>query len=286
MKNRDLSIIILNHNTRDWVLNALRCVYENFPSETKTEVIVVDNASSDDSVKAIQTEFPKTSLILSSKNGGFAHGNNLAITQSDSRYIMLLNSDAEFTSNTSIDRMIDYMDQHPHVAVMTPKLVLPDGAIDLASHRGEPDPWSAFTYFSKLERVFPESKTFGGYHQTWQNFEETHEIAACSGAAMIVRMTAVQKVGVLDERFFMYAEDLDWCKRFRDAGYSIVFFPDSQVVHHKYKSGIGKTQSNSKTKEYFFETMKQYYEKHYDHRSKVEKALTFFMIDVMKRFKK
>jgi len=127
------------------------------------------------------------------------------------------------------------MDANPNVAVTTPKVLLASGKLDPASHRGEPTPWASLSYFSGLAKAFPKSKLFAQYHQTYQSLDQVHPIDACSGAAMMVRTAAMEKVGYLDERFFMYAEDLDWCKRFRDHGYQVIYIPEATVVHHKYK---------------------------------------------------
>lgn len=262
----DLSIIVVNFNTPDWTRKCLQSI-QKFGVEKsglKLQVFVVDNGSSDDSVKQIRQHFPQFELLLSPKNVGFSAGNNLALRKARSRYVMLLNSDAELTAKTKLDRLIEYMDEHEDVAVLTPRVSLDNGQIDPGCHRGEPTPWAALTYFSKLEKVFPRSKIFGQYHQGWSDLSTIHQVDACSGAAMIVRSVAIEKVGLLDEDFFMYAEDLDWCRRFREAGYSVVFHPGGEVIHHKYKSGLGqKAAVSQKVRGYFYETMLQYFDKHF-----------------------
>ena len=286
-KPLDLSIIILNYNTADWLANALQSIDTFSDSAIKKEVIVVDNASTDNSVPMIKKQFSWVKLIVAQTNGGFAKGNNLGLQQAKGRYVMLLNSDAEFTAKTNLKKIIDYLDKNSEVGVLTPRLELPDGALDLASHRGEPTLWASLFYFTKLEQIFPNNQQFGQYHQTWKNFNEIHEIDACSGAAMFVRSEAMKKVGLLDERFFMYAEDLDWCHRFREAGYKVLYFPDSIVIHHKYKSGL-KNQSettSSTANHHFFETMKQYYEKHYGDDSTLKKFLIHRSVDLLRRIR-
>jgi GT2 family glycosyltransferase len=268
MTKSDLTIIILNYNTADWVSRCLESIqkyhqYED--SSIRTEVVVVDNASQDNSVEVIKKKFPGVKVIVSEKNLGFAAGNNLALHQAKTAYVMLLNSDTEFVEQTQLESIIWYMDEHPEVAVTTPKLELSTGGLDLAAHRGEPTPWASFTYFSGVGKVLKKSPLFAQYHQTYKNFNAVHEIDACSGAAMIVRTSAMEKVGYLDEQFFMYAEDLDWCKRFREAGYKIIYFPISKIIHHKYKSGRGNQNAKlaKKTNALFYDTMLQYYDKHY-----------------------
>jgi GT2 family glycosyltransferase len=263
----DLTLIYLNYNTADWIELALKTLKKQYLSKTKhsVDVVVVDNASTDDSVARIKAQFPWIKLIESSTNGGFAAGNNLALKKVKSRYAMLINSDVEFTKESNLDELISYMDSHPEASVITPKVLLANGKLDNASHRGEPSPWASLTYFSGLAKHFPHSESLAQYHMTYRNMNEVHTIDACSGAAMLVRTSEMEKVGYLDDRFFMYAEDLDWCKRFRDAGGEVVFYPMVSVKHHKYKSGRG--QANTKvaktTSKHFYQTMLQYFDKHY-----------------------
>jgi len=265
----DLSIIVLNYNGQFWLKKLLPTLKKNYMSKSKyqVELIVVDNASSDESVKLMRRDFKWATTIESGRNGGFAFGNNVAIKGNNARYVMLLNSDTEFlpSGQSNLDQIIDFMDQNTDVAMVSPRVELSDGSLDPASHRGEPTPWASLTYFLGLEKLFPKCKLFAGYHQSYKDLSTIHEVDACTGAAMIVRNSAIKKVGMLDELFFMYAEDLDWCKRFRDAGYRIVFYPRIKIIHHKYKSGIKSSNKKtaSVTQQYFYKTMLQYYDKHY-----------------------
>lgn len=263
----DLSLIFLNYNTPDWISLALKTLQRHYLQKTKlsVEVLVVDNASTDNSVAVIQRHFPWVKLIQSPTNAGFAAGNNLALRQATGRYLMLLNSDLEFAADAELDQLVYYLEAHPEIGVITPKVKLADGRLDPASHRGEPTVWASFTYFTGLAKRFPQSRLWAQYHQTYQSFDQIHFIDACSGAAMMVRRRAMEDVGLLDEQFFMYAEDLDWCKRFRTAGYQICYFPGVTVTHHKYKSGRGKTNAAlaEQTNRHFYQTMLQYFDKHY-----------------------
>ena len=205
-------------------------------------------------------------MLQSGHNGGFAFGNNVALRQNQARYVMLLNSDTEFLANKSnLDTLIKYLDKYPKVAVVGPRLELSTGQLDPASHRGEPHPWAAFSYFIGLEKFFPHSKFFAQYHLGHLDLDSTHQVDAVSGAAMMVRQRAINKVGLLDEDFFMYGEDLDWCRRFRDAHYRVVFHPQVTIVHHKHKSGIKSVNKKTakKTKRFFYDAMLTYYDKYY-----------------------
>jgi len=263
----DLSIIILNFNGKVWLEKLLPSLQSNWLNQTslQAEVVVVDNASTDDSVAFVEKQ-TDVRLICSDRNGGFAYGNNLAISNNSAKYLMLLNSDTEFLPSASnLDVLVEYMDETPSAGIITPLLLLDNGKPDPACHRGEPTPWAAFTYFSGLERLFPKSRWFGQYHQTYKPLDTIHDIDACTGAALLVRNEAVLKVGLLDEQFFMYAEDIDWCKRFREAGYRVVFHPGVTILHHKYRSGLANKDDKIKsdTRKWFYDTMLQYYDKHY-----------------------
>lgn len=267
MAQPDLSIVIVSYNSQYWLKKTLTSLKEEYITQTqkKIEVIVVDNHSSDETVKILKQQFRWVTIIELEENIGFAAGNNVALRQVTSPYVMLLNSDVECTDQSNFDRLIDVMEQNPQIGIMTPKVVLTNQHLDLASHRGEPTPWASFTYFTGLEKLFPQVALVSGYHQLTKDLSTAHAIDACSGAAMLVRTSAMAKVGLLDERFFMYAEDLDWCKRFRDEGYQIWYEPSVTVIHHKNKSGISSSsrQTALKTKRLFYDTMLQYYDKHY-----------------------
>lgn len=261
MHKRKLSIIVLSYNTKDLLQQTLQSI----PKHPDWEVIVVDNASSDDSVAMLQQAFPSVKLILNKKNLGFAAANNQAIKQATGEFVLLLNSDTVVQPN-ALEQLLQLLEQDESIGVVTPKVVLPDGSIDLACHRGMPTPWRAFTYFSKLEQVFPNSKLFGGYHLTHKDFNVTHEVEAVSGVAMMVRRSVIDKVGMLDERFFFYAEDLDWCLRIREARWKIVYHPQATILHFKSQSGKKNKLDKQKerlAKKYFYDTMLQFYDKHY-----------------------
>jgi hypothetical protein len=251
-----------------WLKNTLSTLKEFYLDKTKyqVEVTVVDNDSSDGSPKMVAKEFRWAKLIKSGGNIGFAAGNNIALKTSTARFTMLLNSDTEFHPGSNLDILLDYLKEHNEVGMITPRLEFPNGSLDPASHRGEPTPWASFTYFTGLEKIFSQSKLFGSYHMTYENLNEIHEIEVCTGAAMIFPTKFMQdKVGLLDERFFMYAEDIDWCRRWREAGKKIIFHPGVQLIHHKNKSGIksSSVRLSKKVNNLFYDTMLTYYDKWY-----------------------
>lgn len=263
----DITIVLVSYNGWNWLQQTLNTLQEKWLSKTQYDVrtVLVDNASTEDILGQVRTEFPWVELIDSQENLGFSGGNNLGLRTVEAPFTLLLNTDMELTAESNFDFLISSMQKHPDVAVVSPKVLLPDGDIDWACHRGEPTLWSAATYFSKLESAFPNSTTFAQYHQSYKDLNTVHDIDACTAAAMLVRTSAMREVGLLDERFFMYAEDLDWCRRFREAGFRIMFNPKVEIIHHKNKLGIDSSQSKtaSKTKDAFYDTMLQYYDKHY-----------------------
>lgn len=267
MKKTDLEIIIVNFNSQFWLKKTLSSLNQFFLKKTKlsVQVTVVDNNSEDESINLIHQEFHWVNCIELHKNVGFAAANNVAIKKSNAEYIMLLNSDVELTTKSKLDNLVKYLSNHPDVGAITPKVQFMNGSIDPACHRGEPTMWASLTYFFGLEKLFPHSKLFSQYHQWYKILDSMHTIDACSGAAMIVPKSVIDKIGLLDEQFFMYAEDLDWCKRIREANFKIMYFPSVSVIHHKYKSGIKGTSKRiaRNTRRYFYDTMLQYFDKHY-----------------------
>ncbi len=255
-----LSIIILNYNTKNLLIQTLKSISPKLTHE----IIVVDNASTDGSTQAVINQFPDVKLIQSTKNLGFAAGNNLGLKKAKGQYLLLLNSDTQVVGD-ALEKAVTYLETHPQVGLLTPKLLLPDGAIDLSCHRGFPTPINSLLYFSHLASRFPNSRLLSGYHQTYKDFDQTHPIDVISGAAMFIRRQVIDEIGLLDERFFMYAEDIDFCLRAHQAGWQTLYFPEAVIIHHKGASGSKHTDQTlrASTRAHFYTTMKQYFSKHY-----------------------
>jgi len=269
-KKSTLEIIIVNYNSQFWLKKTLISLKKFYLDRAyhRVSVTLVDNGSTDQSVQLVKRNFRWLKLIEAKENLGFAGANNLALKETKADYVMLLNSDVELTAASNLDKLLDYLNQNQRVAVITPKIIFSDGQIDPACHRGEPTLWASLTYFLKLETLFPGRRWSNQYHQWFKNLKQVHPIDACSGAAMMVRKKAIDQVGLLDERFFMYAEDLDWAHRFRQAHWQIIFYPNVSLIHHKYKSGL-KNSSQAiarNTRKHFYNTMLQYYDKHHARR--------------------
>lgn len=296
MRIPNLTIIILSFNTKELTLRAINSCLGR---DSEIRVIVVDNHSSDGSAQAIQKAFWKerrVELIGRDVNDGFAAGNNVALSKVTTPYCMLLNSDAYLDADSDFKTLTSYMDEQSDVGVVTPHVVLGTGKTDPASHRGFPTPWNAFSYFSGLEKISRWLPIFGGYHQTWKALDTIHEVDACSGAAMLIRTVAMKQVGTLDEQFFMYGEDLDWCYRFKENGWKVVFHPGVIVHHDKHTSGIAKTKKagfNEQTFEIqlqsrraFYEAMRLFYNKHYKNKYPAwVRHLMFAGIEIVRKLK-
>jgi GT2 family glycosyltransferase len=249
MKKTDLSVIILSYNTADFLKNCLNSVKKacQVASGTNIEIIVVDNASKDESVAMVKENFPGVKLIKSRKNLGFSGGNNLGLARAQGQFVLFLNSDTEVAPHT-FAKLIKYLARHPKVGAISAKTLLPSGELDPDCHRGFPHPWAALTYFLGLEKLFPRSLLFGQYHCFFKNLDQIHEIDAGAGAFMFVRAQTLQEVGAWDESYFFYGEDLDLFYRIKNAGWKIVFYPQALVTHYKGVSSGLRKESKKITK--------------------------------------
>lgn len=261
----DISVIILNYNTVELTRKCLQTVFASRLGNYSMEVIVCDNGSTDESCKMIRKEFPQVILIENKKNLGFAGGNNPGITRAKGRYILLLNTDTEVPNDT-FRIMLEFMDEHSEVGASTCKLLLSDGSMDPACHRGFPTPWAAFSYFLKLERLFPKNKVFGGYHLGYKNFSTIHEVDVISGAFFLVRREVIYRVGMMDEDYYFYGEDMDWCYKIKEAGWKIIYNPTTSILHRKKQSGRASVDRarRKRTELFFYEYNKLFYQKNYD----------------------
>ncbi len=257
----DVSLVILNYNTREHLRRCLESVRDE-GSLLETEVLVVDNASSDRSCDMVASEFPWVTLIPSPRNGGYAYGNNLGLSRARGEAILLLNPDTSLPRG-SLAMLRDLLAAHPEAGVVGPKLVRADGSMHLACRRSFPTPSVAFYRVSGLSRLFPRSPRFGRYNLTYLDPDQAMEVDSVCGACLLIRRAVVSRIGLLDERFFMYGEDLDWCLRARQAGWTIRYEP-SIVVHHQH--GAASSQRALRTTVHFFRAMDLFYRKHYVHR--------------------
>ena len=229
-----LSVVIVNYNVRYFLEQALKAAIRA-SENIDAQIFVVDNNSSDDSVEMVRQKFPGIHLIANEDNKGFSSANNQAIRQATGEYILLLNPDTVVEEDTFM-KCIDFMDGHPEAGGLGVKMIDGKGNFLPESKRGFPSPFVAFTKAFGLSRLFPKSKLFNKYHLGFLDKEETHEVEVLSGAFMMIRKSVLDKIGLLDETFFMYGEDIDLSYRIVQAGYKNYYFPDTTIIHYKGES--------------------------------------------------
>ena len=227
----DLSVVIVSWNVRDLLRQCLSTLADSHPLSLK--VIVVDNASADDSVDMLRAEFPAVQLVANPDNRGFPAANNQGIAVAHGRYILLLNSDTEVVGD-ALATMVAFADAHPDVGVVGPQLLNPDGSVQ-SSRRRLPTLATAFFESTWLQPYAPR-RLLERYYVLDQPDDATLDVDWVKGAALMARREAIEQVGLLDEGFFMYSEELDWCRRFREAGWRVVYLSTAQITHHEGKS--------------------------------------------------
>lgn len=266
-----LDIVIVNYRSPQMTVETVRRVEQSVIEGHEVRIWVVDNGSGDGSADILKHELPGVRLIVSPGNLGFSGGNNLALARIledgltgdpvDS-YILLLNNDV-LVEPDSIQICIDALREFPDVGAVGPRVRLPDGRLDLACRRGFPTPASAFWKLTGLAKRFPDNPRFAGYNLTYLPEDQPADVDAVTAAFMVVRVAVVRQVGLLDERFFMYGEDLDWAYRIKAAGWRILYWPAAEVVH--LKSATSRRHSSRIYYE-FYRAMWLFHEKHYARR--------------------
>ncbi|MGL5676321.1 MAG: glycosyltransferase family 2 protein [Cellulosilyticaceae bacterium] len=257
-----LSIIIVNYNTYRLTKQTIDSVLLE-QVDFEYEIILVDNASRDGSIEQLQEEFRpytqtgKIKIIVNQDNLGFSKGNNVGIRVAIGEYILLLNSDT-YLGDQCLTKSIKYIEEHPEIGALGCKVVLPDGTLDHACKRGFPSPKASLYYFMKLHKI--NQKKYGLYDALHLQEDEIGEVDCLMGAFMLMPRAAIDKVGMLDEDFFMYGEDIDLCYRIKQGGYQIVYYPEAMIIH--YKGGSSKKR-RTKVIYDFHNAMWIFYKKHY-----------------------
>ncbi|MCX7854846.1 MAG: glycosyltransferase family 2 protein [Anaerolineae bacterium] len=243
----DLSVLIVNWNVRDLLRRCLQSILANSPTcklatcklatcklaTCKLEIIVVDNGSTDGSVEMVRAEFPQVHLIANADNRGFTAANNQGLAVARGRYVLLLNPDTEVLGD-ALATMVSFADAHPDVGVVGPQLLNPDGTVQ-SSRRRFPTLWTALFESTWLQPYAPR-RLLNRYYVLDRPDDEIQDVDWVTGAALMARREAIEQVGPLDEGFFMYSEELDWCRRFREVGWRVVYLPTARVIHHEGKS--------------------------------------------------
>jgi GT2 family glycosyltransferase len=267
----DLAIVIVSYNTSALLRNCLNSVLAS-EGGLSLAVCVVDNASPDDSAAMVRAEFPQVQLIANVANAGYPRANNQGLRYfgfcdagedgppllSLPRFALLLNPDTVLPP-TALADMLTFMQSHPSAGAAGPKLVRLDGSLDKACRRSFPTPTTSLYHMAQLDRLFPHSARFARYDLTYLDPDEVAQVDAIVGAFMLVRREALAQVGLLDERFFMYGEDLDWAKRITDAGWEVWYNPQVVVTHIKEAA----SRYSYRARVEFYRALTLFYEKHY-----------------------
>ncbi|OHB66566.1 MAG: hypothetical protein A2Y77_14515 [Planctomycetes bacterium RBG_13_62_9] len=252
----DTSVIIVSWNARDYLLNCLRSLAN--PVGHTQEVLVVDNASTDGSGEAVAEQFPQVRLIRNRENVGFARANNIGIKEAKGRYLALINSDV-IVLDRCLPRLLAFMDANPEAGICGPRILNPDRTLQ-ARCRHFPTVWNNLCQISGLNRLFPKSSFFSESFMRYWPHDEVRKVDVITGCFWFVRAEAVNGVGLLDDGFFFYGEDVDWCKRFHDAGWDVVFYPHAEAIH------FGGGSSRNAPVRFYLELQKadlRYWRKHH-----------------------
>jgi N-acetylglucosaminyl-diphospho-decaprenol L-rhamnosyltransferase len=218
---RDVSVVVVTHNALPWIEQSLESVRGE-------ETVVVDNASSDGTADVVRELFPDAT-VLEQGNLGLAAGWNAGMTAASGRYFLILNADAWLTEG-SLDRLVAFADGHPDAGIVGPRLSNTDGTLQ-RSVRGVPTLWRLATEYFFLRKLAPRTRLLNAFYAGDFDHDEVREVEVVMGACMLVRREAVEQVGPLDDAFFLFSEETDWCHRFREAGWKVLFYPGAECVH-------------------------------------------------------
>ena len=253
-----LSIVIVNYNVKHFLIQCLQSVQKAI-QDIETEVFVVDNNSADGSVESLQKKFPWVNLIANKENTGFSCANNQAIKIAKGEFVLLLNPDTLVEEDT-FTKCIDFMNQTPDAGAIGVKMINGNGEFLPESKRALPIPSVAFYKIFGLSKLFPRSKKFGSYHLTYLDNDKTQSVEVLSGAFMFIRKKVLDEIGLLDETFFMYGEDIDLSYRIMQAGYKNYYLPETRIIHYK---GESTKKSTVNYVVVFYKAMQIFAKKHF-----------------------
>ena len=226
---KQLSIVIVTWNCKKYLQDCLDSI-AGYRRDSAVEVIVVDNASQDGTPEMVRDFYPEVTLVATGANLGFPRGTNVGIQRSSGKYLSLINPDVRVLDGC-IQKMMAYMDDNPRVGLLGPRMLSVDGTVG-RSCMGSPTLWNLFCRALALDTLMPRSKLFGGFLMQYFDRDRVAEVDILNGWFWMTRAEAVQEVGLLDESLFMYADDLDWSRRFRQAGWKVVYFPEAEAIHY------------------------------------------------------
>lgn len=235
LKTTQLSVCIVTYKARDWLQKCLESLQAN-TQLAPIEIIVVDNGSADGVDQMLASNFPKVRLIENQRNQGYSRPMNQSLKAAAGRYLLQLNPDTLILPG-AVDALFAYMEDNPQVGICGPKVLNADGSFQKQCRRGEPRPLAVVSYFLGLPRLFPQNMAFSGYLLETEPEDSILEVAAVSGSCMLIRREVLDQIGYLDERFYAYQEDTDICNRARGAGWKVVYFPESKIIHYGGRGG-------------------------------------------------
>lgn len=231
----DLSVCVVTYQACEYLRACLRSLYDN-THRYLFEVIVVDNGSSDGVGEILADEFPTARLIQNQRNEGYTAPMNQALRAGRGRFLLQLNPDT-IVLPEALDKLVAFLETQPEAGICGPKVLNKDRTLQLPCRRGEARPLAVIAYFSGLSRLFPNSRRLNGYLLTYLDENQTSEVAGVSGSCMLIRRQVVEQIGYLDERFFAYQEDADYCSRARQAGWKVFYYPGAEIIHFGGQGG-------------------------------------------------
>ena len=285
-ENLELSIVILNYNVKELLINCLDSIFASKGKLDRWQVIVVDNASSDGSVEALKDRYKvsETSseilryaqndnaveVIENQSNLGFAAGNNIGVKKATAPVILFLNPDTVIKGH-AIQKSLETLLSDPDIGAITCKVELPDGRLDYSCHRGFPTPWNSFAYFTGLAKIFPASPLFAGYGASYLDTDKPHEVDCISGTFLMIRKIAGSQIGFWDKDYFFNGEDIEFCFNLREKGWKIYYYPEVKIIHFKgsssglWTTAVTKVEKRTKltSAAHAASAMRIFYQKHY-----------------------
>jgi len=235
MTSIDLSICIVSLRARDYLRDCLHSIAGATP-QVNHEIIVVDQNSQDGTLEMLREGFPYVEVIQTPGNEGFTRPMNLALQAARGRYLLLLNPDT-LVPPAALGQLCDFLEAHPQAGIVGPKVLDPDGSLQEPCRRGDARPWAVISYFTGLARRFPHKAFFNGYLLTHLDEDQTNPVDGVSGSCMLIRRAVIEQIGYLDERFFAYQEDADYCRRARLAGWGVYYYPAARITHFGGQGG-------------------------------------------------
>lgn len=272
-----LSICIPTYNARDWIEQCLESIDTHAPS-CAFEIVAVDDHSTDDTVAIVRAKFPHVRLFTNAKNLGFSKTVNIGVRASRGEYLLVLNNDTWIHPH-ALDALVEYLDRHPDAGIVGPKVVCGDGSLQQQCRRRIPTPLGALLYFTRLSQRFAKSPRFAQYLMTASDDRQTTPVDAVSGSCMLIRRGVLDQIGLFDEAFYLYGEDMDLCWRAKLAGWQVIYHPDGVVTHFGGQGGTGKRRVQATIE--FHRAMWLFYRKHRAPQvSAFERALVYSGITV------